>query len=174
MNSISKGKSFWKTALKCFPSKNKESIVSYYLNVFVPRRRSMQMRSASEIINSDDDEADDTLKCMDSRKRYNMKTSYLIRRLLPSSDLVFNGSSRSQASPSCIFTCTKMDLQDRASITSYLIWHSVELEQGTSRDMVRKRSSAKFWNHEQKCRPEQILLKFSSRGRASVESPYEQ
>ncbi|KAF8388533.1 hypothetical protein HHK36_027208 [Tetracentron sinense] len=87
MNPISTGKSFWKPALKLFPSKCKESIVSYYFNVFVPRRMSMQTRSTSEIVNSDDDEVDES---MGSRKRCraesvsfgrskDVKTRYLIQ-----------------------------------------------------------------------------------------------
>ncbi|KAF8397336.1 hypothetical protein HHK36_016249 [Tetracentron sinense] len=91
MNPIATGKSFWKPALKLFPSKCKESIVNYYFNVFVPRRMSMQTRSTSERVNSDDDEAEEAFNSMGSRKRCraesvsfgrskDVKTRYLIQR----------------------------------------------------------------------------------------------
>ncbi|KAF8396884.1 hypothetical protein HHK36_018519 [Tetracentron sinense] len=90
LNPISRGKSFWKPALKFFPSKCKENIVSYYFNVFVPRRMLMQTRSNSEILDSDDDEAEEVLNSKGSWKRCraengsfgsskDVKTRYLIR-----------------------------------------------------------------------------------------------
>ncbi|KAI3877143.1 hypothetical protein MKW92_011339 [Papaver armeniacum] len=45
--------SFLESALKRFPGKCKKSIVSYYFNVFIPRRISKQTRLASKYVNSD-------------------------------------------------------------------------------------------------------------------------
>ncbi|KAK9279601.1 hypothetical protein L1049_013280 [Liquidambar formosana] len=66
-NPISQGKSFLKPALQCFPSKRRESIVSYYFNVFLPRRISKQTRAGCTTVDTDDDEAGEVLE--DSRKR---------------------------------------------------------------------------------------------------------
>ncbi|XP_057953233.1 AT-rich interactive domain-containing protein 2-like [Malania oleifera] len=70
LNPLSEGKSFLKPAWECFSSKPKESIVSYYFNVFVPRRIGMLTRSGCKIVDSDDDEAREELSIKDSRKRY--------------------------------------------------------------------------------------------------------
>ncbi|KAF5189696.1 At-rich interactive domain-containing protein 2-like [Thalictrum thalictroides] len=51
--------SFWSRACKSFPFKCRESMVSYYFNVFVLRNVRRQVRSQSPVIDSDDDEADD-------------------------------------------------------------------------------------------------------------------
>ncbi|KAF7144989.1 hypothetical protein RHSIM_Rhsim04G0166100 [Rhododendron simsii] len=42
---LSQGKDFLKHALKCFPLKGKEIILSFYFNVFIPRHMSLQTRS---------------------------------------------------------------------------------------------------------------------------------
>ncbi|XP_062002153.1 uncharacterized protein LOC133719969 [Rosa rugosa] len=54
-NPISNEASFWKLAFKRFPNKRKKSIVSYYYNVFIPRRMSLETRSSLDEIDSDDD-----------------------------------------------------------------------------------------------------------------------
>ncbi|XP_048127283.1 uncharacterized protein LOC115745743 [Rhodamnia argentea] len=48
--------SFWDKALKCIPTKSKDSILSYYYNVFVPTRITTQLSSSTERIISDNDE----------------------------------------------------------------------------------------------------------------------
>ncbi|XP_059667924.1 uncharacterized protein LOC132313249 [Cornus florida] len=55
----SNGKNFLQNALKCFPSKSKERIISYFFNVFIPRRISLQTKKFVKQIDSDDDEAED-------------------------------------------------------------------------------------------------------------------
>ncbi|XP_010256665.1 PREDICTED: uncharacterized protein LOC104597002 [Nelumbo nucifera] len=72
-NPPSRGKSFWKPALKRFQSKCKKSIVSYYFNVFILRRMSMQTRLVPEMADSDDDEADEVLYSKKSRKNGSFK-----------------------------------------------------------------------------------------------------
>ncbi|CAI9094106.1 OLC1v1029780C1 [Oldenlandia corymbosa var. corymbosa] len=47
---------FWINALRLFPSKTREKLVSYYYNAFVIRRRSYQNRVTPEEVDSDDDE----------------------------------------------------------------------------------------------------------------------
>ncbi|PIA65387.1 hypothetical protein AQUCO_00100693v1 [Aquilegia coerulea] len=46
---------FWRRAVKCLPMKQRESIVSFYFNVFVLRNVSRQARLPSPVIDSDDD-----------------------------------------------------------------------------------------------------------------------
>lgn len=58
---LSNGKDFLKHALKCFPSKSRKAIVSYYLNVFIPRRMSLQIRSSFGQIDTDEDEAGNSI-----------------------------------------------------------------------------------------------------------------
>ncbi|XP_071687510.1 AT-rich interactive domain-containing protein 1-like [Rutidosis leptorrhynchoides] len=55
-NPFSEGKDFITTALKCFPTKSKKEIISYYFNVYVPRRMSIQTRSGCRAIDTDDEE----------------------------------------------------------------------------------------------------------------------
>ncbi|XP_075636576.1 uncharacterized protein LOC142608780 [Castanea sativa] len=57
-NPLWRGANFWELALKHFPSKSKKSMLSYYFNVFIPRRMSQQTRSTPDEIDSDDDQAD--------------------------------------------------------------------------------------------------------------------
>jgi hypothetical protein len=59
-NPLWKEANFWKLALKRFPSRSKKSILSYYYNVFIPRRMRLQSQSKSslETFDSDDDQAD--------------------------------------------------------------------------------------------------------------------
>lgn len=57
-NPLWSGTNFWELALKHFPSKSKKSMLSYYFNVFIPRRMSQQTRSSPDDIDSDDDQAD--------------------------------------------------------------------------------------------------------------------
>ncbi|KAI7984629.1 AT-rich interactive domain-containing protein 2 [Camellia lanceoleosa] len=68
-NPISQGKSFLKPALECLPSQQKETRVSYYFNVYVPRRMRIHTRAGCKIIDTDDDEADEALHSKSSRKR---------------------------------------------------------------------------------------------------------
>lgn len=70
LNPVSDDRSFWKPAIKCFPSKSRASIVSYYFNVFVLRRMRRQTRLASEV-DSDDDEFDEGAgHSKDAKQRY--------------------------------------------------------------------------------------------------------
>ncbi|KAJ0987860.1 hypothetical protein J5N97_006216 [Dioscorea zingiberensis] len=55
VNPVSEYMDFLEPALKTFPSKSKQSIVSYYFNVFVLRRMSKLTRLASGLVDSDDD-----------------------------------------------------------------------------------------------------------------------
>jgi hypothetical protein len=59
VNPLWKEANFWKLALKRFPSKSMKSILSYYFNVFIPRRMSLQSKSSLETFDSDDDQADE-------------------------------------------------------------------------------------------------------------------
>ncbi|XP_059428684.1 AT-rich interactive domain-containing protein 2-like [Corylus avellana] len=59
VNPLWKVANFWELALKRFPSKSMKSILSYYFNVFIPRRMSLQSKSSLETFDSDDDQADD-------------------------------------------------------------------------------------------------------------------
>ncbi|ERN09684.1 AT-rich interactive domain-containing protein 2 [Amborella trichopoda] len=56
LNPISKKKRFWMPLVMRFYDKTKESLVSYYFNVFVLRRMSFQTRMAYGKVDSDDDE----------------------------------------------------------------------------------------------------------------------
>lgn len=47
---------FWDSALRIFPTKSRENLVSYYFNVFLIRRRIYQNRVTPRKIDSDDDE----------------------------------------------------------------------------------------------------------------------
>ncbi|XP_016472753.1 AT-rich interactive domain-containing protein 1-like isoform X1 [Nicotiana tabacum] len=49
--------SFWPELFKVFPHKSRESLVSYYFNVFLLRRRGQQNRMNASDIDSDDDES---------------------------------------------------------------------------------------------------------------------
>ncbi|PQP91612.1 uncharacterized protein Pyn_30538 [Prunus yedoensis var. nudiflora] len=55
-NPASVGRNFWKQLSVVFPSRSKRELVSYYLNVFMLRRRAVQNRSNILEIDSDDDE----------------------------------------------------------------------------------------------------------------------
>lgn len=57
MNPLSRGTNFWELASKHFPSKSKKSILSYYYNVYIPRRMRLQTRSSIDESYSDDDQA---------------------------------------------------------------------------------------------------------------------
>ncbi|KAL0391232.1 UNVERIFIED_CONTAM: AT-rich interactive domain-containing protein 1 [Sesamum calycinum] len=54
-NSKLQGRSFIKSALECFPRHTRESIVSYYLNVYLPRRIMAQTRLGGLTVDTDDD-----------------------------------------------------------------------------------------------------------------------
>ncbi|KAA8543776.1 hypothetical protein F0562_022047 [Nyssa sinensis] len=69
MNPVSQGKSFLKPALESLPCQHRKSIVSYYFNVYVPRRISMKTRAGCKIIDTDDDEAGEASYSKGSRKR---------------------------------------------------------------------------------------------------------
>ncbi|XP_059312620.1 uncharacterized protein LOC132063893 isoform X2 [Lycium ferocissimum] len=49
--------SYWPELFKCFPHKSRESLVSYYFNVFLLRRIGQQSRMNASDIDSDDDES---------------------------------------------------------------------------------------------------------------------
>lgn len=53
---LSLEKYFWVELFKNFPKKGREALVSYYFNVFILQRRSIQNRSSESHINSDDEE----------------------------------------------------------------------------------------------------------------------
>ncbi|XP_016572676.1 uncharacterized protein LOC107870610 isoform X1 [Capsicum annuum] len=57
-NPLSEEKSFWNEIFKFFSNKNRESLVSYYFNVFLLRRRGNQNRSHASNVDSDDDESE--------------------------------------------------------------------------------------------------------------------
>ncbi|KAF9598500.1 hypothetical protein IFM89_028032 [Coptis chinensis] len=59
MNPVSSDMSFLNPSLKCLPSKSRESILSYYYNVFVLNRMSRQTRLTSTDVDSDDDETNE-------------------------------------------------------------------------------------------------------------------
>ncbi|KAL6341431.1 hypothetical protein AAG906_032550 [Vitis piasezkii] len=65
----SQHKSFLKPAMEAFPSKSRKDIVSYYCNVFVPRRISKLTRAGCKTIDSDDDEPSEIINSKTSRKR---------------------------------------------------------------------------------------------------------
>ncbi|CAI9761857.1 unnamed protein product [Fraxinus pennsylvanica] len=58
MKPLPNGKSFLKQASKYFPTKSKETIISYYFNVVILQRLSRQTRSPLKEVDSDDDEVD--------------------------------------------------------------------------------------------------------------------
>lgn len=88
--SPSNGKNLLKHALRCYPRKCRKSIVSYYLNVFVPRHMRLQTRSNLKLVDSDDDKVEnvknvDLLERCKSRNRgiggaKDMKNQYLRQR----------------------------------------------------------------------------------------------
>lgn len=67
-SSPSQGNSFLELALEHFPAKQRETIVRYYFNVYVPRRMKIQTRSGCEIVDTDDDE-DDGVHCPESSRK---------------------------------------------------------------------------------------------------------
>ncbi|KAF5179818.1 At-rich interactive domain-containing protein [Thalictrum thalictroides] len=56
LNPFSQEKSFWNQLCRCFRTKSWKSLVNYYFNVFVLRRRTYQNRVTPSNIDSDDDE----------------------------------------------------------------------------------------------------------------------
>ncbi|XP_047973674.1 AT-rich interactive domain-containing protein 2-like isoform X2 [Salvia hispanica] len=58
MNITSSDTSFVKVASQCFSRHSKGSIISYYLNVYIPRRISAQTRSGCNYVDTDDDNDD--------------------------------------------------------------------------------------------------------------------
>ncbi|KAJ8541889.1 hypothetical protein K7X08_016755 [Anisodus acutangulus] len=58
LNPLSEEKSFWNEIFKFFPNKSRESLVSYYFNVFLLRRRGDQNRTSASNVDSDDDESE--------------------------------------------------------------------------------------------------------------------
>lgn len=70
MNTNSKGKNLLKTAIESLPGKSRGSIVSYYLNVYVPRRfRTSCINIDTDGEDDDDDDADNMLSLKGARKR---------------------------------------------------------------------------------------------------------
>ncbi|KAA8518998.1 hypothetical protein F0562_016228 [Nyssa sinensis] len=80
MYPLSSGKNFLKHASKCFPSKSKENILSYYFNVFIPRHMSSKTRSSLEQIDSDDDEVEGNGSSAFMGSSKDVKTRFLRRR----------------------------------------------------------------------------------------------
>ncbi|KAL8516322.1 hypothetical protein ACS0TY_014837 [Phlomoides rotata] len=82
MNATSQDKSLVKSALESLLGKSRRSIVSYYLNVYIPRRMSIESRSRRIIIDTDEEEEDaDNMLCLKgSRKRLHAKSTYLTAR----------------------------------------------------------------------------------------------
>ena len=83
MNPISEGKNFLKSALECFRTQGRETIVNYYFNVYVPRRLSIKTRAGIKIVDTDEEE--DGKDSKSSRKRYRadsgkFRTRYLTGR----------------------------------------------------------------------------------------------
>lgn len=76
-NPISQGKSFMKPALKSFPSQCRKTIVSYYFNVYLPRRMGCKTRSGCTIDTDDEEGEPSNLK--GSRKRYRADVVALYR-----------------------------------------------------------------------------------------------
>ncbi|KAL2461542.1 AT-rich interactive domain-containing protein 1 [Abeliophyllum distichum] len=58
LNISSSEKYFWDELFKFFPLKGRESLVSYYYNVFLLRRRGYQNRTSTSNIDSDDEESE--------------------------------------------------------------------------------------------------------------------
>ncbi|XP_068645719.1 AT-rich interactive domain-containing protein 2-like [Aristolochia californica] len=58
LNPPSLERSFWEPIHRSFPSKSTQSLVNYYFNVFLLRRRSYQNRVTPNNIDSDDDESE--------------------------------------------------------------------------------------------------------------------
>ncbi|XP_061962144.1 AT-rich interactive domain-containing protein 1 isoform X2 [Populus nigra] len=67
-NPLSLDKCFWDEIFRCFPSRRREDLVSYYYNVFLLQRRANQNRSTPDSINSDDDESECELVNYGSRR----------------------------------------------------------------------------------------------------------
>ncbi|KAK4432306.1 AT-rich interactive domain-containing protein 1 [Sesamum alatum] len=74
MRSSCKGKNFLKQALKCFSNKCRNDIVSYYFNVYIPQRMSMQARSSSVNQIDTDDEEEEEVNYMGMQKRSESRT----------------------------------------------------------------------------------------------------
>ncbi|GFZ19596.1 hypothetical protein Acr_28g0003010 [Actinidia rufa] len=77
MNPISEGKSFLTPALECFQTLCSGTIVSYYFNVYVPRRMSIKTRAGIKIVDTDEDEDGKDLKS--SRKRCRSGSGKFVR-----------------------------------------------------------------------------------------------
>lgn len=58
-NPISEGEGFMKPALKALPSKNRANIVSYYMNVYIPRRIAQETRAGKTNVGTDDESDDE-------------------------------------------------------------------------------------------------------------------
>lgn len=58
LNPPSQTSSFWVPIYRSFPFRTRQSLVSYYFNVFLQRRRSYQNRVTPKDIDSDDDDSD--------------------------------------------------------------------------------------------------------------------
>lgn len=73
-------KSFWELAENCFTSKSRQELVSFYANVFIPRRMSNQSRLPFAEVNSeeedDDDDEKDEQPLEDGKKRKSIEVSH--------------------------------------------------------------------------------------------------
>ncbi|XP_019158724.1 PREDICTED: AT-rich interactive domain-containing protein 1 [Ipomoea nil] len=78
VKSQSPSKCFWDEIFKEFPTKSRDSLVSYHFNVFLLRRRGHQNRFTPTEIDSDDDES-----------RYGPRTKSFGREVVKSSNSIF-------------------------------------------------------------------------------------
>lgn len=79
MNFPKKNDWFLKNALKAFPNKKMEAIISYYFNVIVPRQISMKIKSGRnpvEITTDDDEETKENISSHDRPKKRSKTKSH--------------------------------------------------------------------------------------------------
>ncbi|GAB4827258.1 hypothetical protein Ancab_034146 [Ancistrocladus abbreviatus] len=90
MNPVSQNRTFLSPAVTSFSSKTRKDIVSYHLNVYLPRRISIRTKLLGrKVVDSDDEEVEDTINAKNSPKRSRprdatsskaMKHQYLVGR----------------------------------------------------------------------------------------------
>lgn len=72
---IDEKNNFWQNSMDFFPDMPRKKIISYYLNVYVPRRISLQIISKSKQVDSDDEV--EKVSKRDSHRRYQVKSQML-------------------------------------------------------------------------------------------------
>ncbi|KAI3458326.1 hypothetical protein Pfo_014989 [Paulownia fortunei] len=79
-----KGKVFLKSALKALPNKNRETIISYYFNIIVPRNIGLNIKSGRlpTDINTDDEASASSSSSSRARKRSTAESKPAKRRFL--------------------------------------------------------------------------------------------